>query len=166
MRQALIWIAALALAVGCAGPGGEEYATTGGGEEADAPAAKVEFKAPEPLALPEYKEPASEEDWTAKVNNKEREVLEVLNIINPVAAFITAGFEQHGEKFSDTLNEEWADTQVQLTAALTLYESCKKRRDEGAFDRKLFLDMEEVWQLLVKTGVAGVRTKSMIEAEL
>ena len=26
--------------------------------------------------------------------------------------------------------------------------------------------MEEVWQLLVKTGVAGVRTKSMVDAEV
>ena len=36
----------------------------------------------------------------------------------------------------------------------------------GAYDKKLFLDLEEVWQGLVKTGVAGVRTKSMVDAEL
>ncbi len=166
MKQALVWIAALALVVSCAGPGGEEYAAAGGAEEAAAPAAKVEFEAPEALALPEYKEPASEEDWASRLNNKDREIIEVLNVVNPVAAYITAGFEQHGEKFSDTLNEEWADTQVQLTAALTLYEDCKKRRGAGTLDKQLFLDMEEVWQLLVKTGVAGVRTKSMIESEL
>ena len=165
MKQTLVWIAALALLASCAGPGSEEPAA-GGGEPAAAPAAKVDFETPEALALPEYKEPASEEDWVSRVSNKEREVIEVLNVINPVAAFITAGFEQHGEKFSDTLNEEWADTQVQLTAALTLYEDCKKRRDAGTFDKQLFLDMEEVWQLLVKTGVAGVRTKSMVESEL
>ena len=27
-------------------------------------------------------------------------------------------------------------------------------------------NLEEVWQLLVKTGVAGVRTKSMVDSEL
>ena len=53
-----------------------------------------------------------------------------------------------------------------MTAATTLYEDCKKRRAEGAIDRQLFLDLEEVWQLLVKTGVAGVRTKSMVDSEL
>ena len=88
-----------------------------------------------------------------------------LNVINPVAAYITAGFDQYGDRFSDVLNEEWGDTQVQLTAALTLYESVKQRRDAGEFDKQLFLDMEEVWQLLVKTGVAGVRTKSMVDSE-
>jgi len=36
----------------------------------------------------------------------------------------------------------------------------------GNTDKQLFLDLEEVWQLLVKTGVAGVRTKSMVDAEL
>jgi len=90
----------------------------------------------------------------------------VLNVINPVAAYITAGFEQYGDRFSDTLQEEWGDTQAQLTAAPTLYESCKERRSAGQFDKQLFLDMEEVWQLLVKTGVAGVRTKSMIDSEV
>ncbi len=166
MKQAWVWIAALALLASCAAPGGEDYAAAGGAEEAAAPAAKVEFEAPAALALPDYQEPASAEDWASKVNNKEREITEVLNVINPVAAFITAGFEQHGDEFSDTLNEEWADTQVQLTAALTLYEDCKKRRGEGTIDKQLFLDMEEVWQLLVKTGVAGVRTQLMVESEL
>ena len=50
--------------------------------------------------------------------------------------------------------------------ATTLYDSCKERMAAGDYDKQLFLDLEEVWQLLVKTGVAGVRTKSMIDSEL
>jgi hypothetical protein len=125
----------------------------------------VEYTAPEPLAIPESKTPKSENDWETLVHNKEIEVLQVINIINPVAAYITAGFEQYGERIKDnTLNEEWEDTQAQLTSALKLYDSCKERKQAGNFDKKLFLDMENTWQLLVKTGVAGVRTKQMLDA--
>ena len=123
-------------------------------------------QAPEPLPVPDYITPSSDEDWKAKVNNKNIEVIQLINIINPVAAFITEGFKQYGTRFSAGLNEEWEDTQVQLTKALTLYESCTKRKENSAFDKKLFLDLEETWQLLVKTGVAGVRTKTMVEAEI
>ena len=77
-----------------------------------------------------------------------------------------AGFDQYGDRFSPTLHEEWEDTQAQLTAAMTLYDDCKKRREGGEIDKQLFLDMENVWQMLVKTGVAGVRAKSMVNSEL
>lgn len=128
---------------------------------------KVTYEAPAPLEEPAYIPPESEEDWKAKVNNKDIEVIQVINIINPVAAYITAGFEQYGERIKNmTVHEEWADTQEQLTKALGLYDSCKKRKEQGKFDKQLFLDMEGTWQLLVKTGVAGVRTKSMLDAEL
>lgn len=142
----------------------ETSPATGGGQTSGL---TVKFEAPEPMAQPTYITPSSEEDWKAKVNNKDIEIVQVINIINPVAAYITAGFEQYGQRIkSKTVHEEWTDTQVQLTKALELYESCKKRTEEGKFDKKLFLDMEGTWQLLVKTGVAGVRTKSMLDAEL
>ena len=152
-----------ALLIGCAG-GGEtgEYAQ-------EAPAAEqalINVEPPAPLEVPARKEVASDTDWEAKTHNKEVEVIEVINVINPVAAYITEGFNQYGDRFSPTLQEEWIDTQAQLTAAMTLYDSCKQRKAEGAYDKKLFLDLEEVWQLLVKTGVAGVRTKSMVDSEL
>ena len=130
------------------------------------PAALLTVDAPEPIPIPERQTVASDTDWAAKAHNKEIEVIEVINIINPVAAYITAGFEQYGTKFGDVVNEEWDDTQVQLTKALTLYEDCKGRKTAGAVDKQLFLDLEEVWQLLVKTGVAGVRTKQMVDGEL
>ena len=60
MKQATVFIAALMLLIGCAGPGGEEYAAAGGEAEA-APAAKVEFETPEALPLPEYKSDPTEE---------------------------------------------------------------------------------------------------------
>jgi len=127
---------------------------------------QLDVSPPEPLEVPELREAASDTDWEAKAHNKNREVIQVINIINPVAAYITKGFEEYGDRFSPTLNEEWTDTQNQLTAATTLYESCKERLAAGEYDKKLFLDLEEVWQLLVKTGVAGVRTKSMVDSEL
>jgi hypothetical protein len=139
-----------------------------GQQAADAPKSGIQLDVtpPEPVAVPEAKEVASDTDWEAKAHNKNIEVVQVMNIINPVAAYIVKGFEEYGDRFSPTLQEEWADTQVQLTAATTLYGDCQKRMEAGEYDKKLFLDLEEVWQLLVKTGVAGVRTKSMVDQEL
>ena len=152
-------MAALAFACAPAEQGGEAEETARGGVQ-------LEVAPPEPLEVPERREVSSDTDWEARAHNKNREVIEVINIINPVAAYITKGFEDYGERFSPTLNEEWADTQHQLTAATTLYDSCKERLAAGSYDKELFLDLEEVWQLLVKTGVAGVRTKTMVDAEL
>jgi hypothetical protein len=127
----------------------------------------VKFDEPDAMKVPEAKEVKSDTDWEAKVHNKDIEVIQVLNIINPVAVYLTAGFEQYGDKIKDeVVHEEWTDTQVQLTKALTLYETCKEKKAAGKFDKKLFLNMEETWQLLVKTGVAGVRTKQMFDMQL
>ena len=160
--RVLVTILCVAGLVGCSG-GGEATST----EPAATPErALIQVEAPAPLEVPAPVELSSDTDWEGKAHNKDIEIIEVLNVINPVAAYITAGFDQYGDRFSDVLNEEWGDTQVQLTAALTLYDSCKERRSAGTYDKQLFLDMEEVWQLLVKTGVAGVRTKTMIDAEV
>jgi len=152
-----------ALLIGCGG-GGEsgEYAQS----EPAAEQVLLVVEAPDPIEVPARKEVASDEDWEAKAHNKEIEVIEVINVINPVAAYITEGFKQYGDRFSPTLQEEWTDTQAQLTTALELYESCKQRMADGAYDKQLFLDLEQVWQSLVKTGVAGVRAKSMVDSEL
>lgn len=152
-------MAALAFACAPAEQGGEAEETAASGPQLD-------VTPPEPLEVPEPREVSSDTDWEARAHNKNREVIEVINIINPVAAYITKGFEEYGGKFSPTVNEEWEDTQHQLTAATTLYATCKERLAAGEYDKQLFLDLEEVWQLLVKTGVAGVRTKSMVDSEL
>lgn len=164
MNSKVLVVVALSFVVGCGGAGQE--VAEGPAEQVAGPAIKLQVEAPEPMAVPEYVEPESERDWAARINNKDKEIVEVLNIINPVAAYITVGFDQYGDQFSQTLHEEWVDTQAQLTSAMTLYEDCKSRIAEGVADKDLFLDMENVWQLLVKTGVAGVRTKSMVDAEL
>jgi len=162
MKKLIIVIFISAIALGCGGAG--EEATY----ESDAPPAAplFEVEAPPALDVPERKEVADDNDWEARAHNKNIEVLEVINIINPVAAYITEGFKQYGDSFSPTLHEEWEDTQAQLGQATTLYGSCNERMAAGEYDEALFLDLEEVWQLLVKTGVAGVRTKSMIDSEL
>jgi len=165
MKKLIPFIVALVYLCACGGGG--EMDTTPSTGEATGGGATVEYTAPDPTPVPEYMAAKSETDWEAKVNNKDIEVIQVINIINPVAAYLIAGFKQYGDKIKNpTLHEEWADTQVQLNKALGLYESCKKRKKEKSFDKKLFLDMEDTWQLLVKTGVAGVRTKSMLDAEL
>jgi len=166
MKQLLLTVVVLALVVGCGGAGEEAGEAPQAADQAAASGIQLEVKAPEPMAVPEYQTPSSGEDWPAIISNKNKEIVEILNIINPVAAYIVAGFEQYGDRFSPTLHEEWVDTQAQLTSAMTLYEECQGRIDSGEADKQLFLDMEAVWQLLVKTGVAGVRTKSMIDAEL
>ena len=161
MNKVTIALLALFLLFGCGGEAGEPS------EQAEEPqGVQLKVEAPEPLEEPQPKEVSSDTDWEAKAHNKEIEIIQVLNIINPIAAYITEGFKQYADRFSPTLREEWDDTQVQLTKALTLYESCKQRMASGEYDKQLFLDLEEVWQLLVKTGVAGVRTKSMVDAEL
>ncbi len=163
MKKIAILILVPGLLIGCGGASDETA------YEAAEPAAKVvllEVEAPPAIEVPERLEVASDDDWAARVHNKNIEVLEVVNIINPIAAYITVGFEQYGESFSPTLQEEWEDTQAQLGQAMTLYDSCKERMAAGEHNEELFLDLEEVWQLLVKTGVAGVRTKSMIDSEL
>ncbi len=164
MKRLLTVLCVAGLFFGCGGGGGDsaEYSAP-----ADTPErVLIQVEAPEPLEVPAPVEVASDTDWEAKSHNKDIEIIGVLNVINPIAAYITAGFEQYGDRFSETLQEEWADTQAQLTAALTLYESCKERRSSGQYDKQLFLDMEEVWQGLVKTGVAGVRTNQMVDSEV
>jgi hypothetical protein len=163
MYRMMILLFAAALLVGCGGGTGEP---AGSEPEAAAQRPLIQVEAPEPLSVPALVEVASDDDWKSRTHNKEVEIIQVLNVINPVAAYIVAGFDQYGSKFSETLHEEWGDTQKQLTAATTLYDDCKDRIAAGEFDKQLFLDMEEVWQLLVKTGVAGVRTKTMIDDEV
>jgi hypothetical protein len=162
MKKVAVMICISAFALGCGGAGEE------GTYEAEpvAETALLEVEAPPALEVPEPREVTADDDWEAKAHNKNIEVIGVINVINPVAAYIVEGFEQYGESFSPTLHEEWVDTQAQLTQATTLYDSCKQRMASGDFDKQLFLDLEEVWQLLVKTGVAGVRTKSMVDSEL
>ena len=149
------------LLLGCGGAADEAS------YEAEAPKVPLlEVQAPEAIPVPEAREVTADDDWEAKAHNKDIEIIGVLNIINPIAAYIVVGFEQYGDSFSPTLQEEWEDTQVQLTQATTLYATCNERMAAGDFNKQLFLDLEEVWQLLVKTGVAGVRTKSMVDGEL
>ncbi len=162
MKKLMIVIFVSAIALGCGGAGEEAS------YESDAPPAAplLEVEAPPALEVPEAREVTADDDWEARAHNKNIEVIGVINIINPVAAYIVEGFKQYGDSFSPTLHEEWEDTQVQLTQATTLYDSCNERMAAGEYDKKLFLDLEQVWQLLVKTGVAGVRTKSMVDSEL
>jgi hypothetical protein len=163
MKHLILLLVAPAFVLGCAGEPAE-YADTSSAPAA--PAIQLEVTEPEPLPVPEEMVPSSDQDWAARINNKNREVVQLINTINPVAAYVTAGFEQYGDKFSPTLQEEWTDTQHQLTQATTLYEDCQKRMEAGTVDKQLFLDLEGVWQLLVKTGVAGLRAQSMVDAEL
>ncbi len=163
MKKLMLLVLASGLMLGCGGATDEAMYEA---EEPSTEAVLLEFEAPAAIEVPEPREVASEDDWEARAHNKNIEVLGVINIINPIAAYITAGFDQYGDSFSPTLQEEWEDTQVQLTQATTLYESCNERMAAGEYDKQLFLDLEQVWQSLVKTGVAGVRTKSMVDSEL
>ena len=163
MKKLVLIIFVSAFVYGCGGAA-EEAAY-----EAEAPSVEtvlLEVEAPPAIEVPELREVAGEDDWEARCHNKNIEIIGVLNIINPIATYIVVGFEQYGDSFSDVLHEEWEDTQAQLGMATTLYDSCKERMAAGEYDRQLFLDLEETWQILVKTGVAGVRTKSMLDSEL
>lgn len=164
MKKLIPSLILLLFVFGC---GGGEESAPADTSEGERTGVTVEYTAPEPMAVPEAMTPKSDNDWEARVHNKEIEVIQVLNILNPIAAYITAGFEQFGSRIKNqTVHEEWADTQAQLTQALTLYDSCKERKKAGKYNKKLFLDLENAWQLLVKTGVAGVRTKQMLDDEL
>ncbi len=162
MHRLIVLIAIAALMAGCSGGGSDTQQQVAESK----PAIKLNVTAPDPIPVPEAKTVSSDTDWEVIVHNKEIEIIQVLNILNPVAAYLTEGFKQYGSRFSPTLNEEWVDTQAQLTQALDLYSDCKNRKKEGKYDKQLFLDLEGAWQLLVKTGVAGMRAKSMMDAEL
>ncbi|MCP4704455.1 MAG: hypothetical protein GY865_07580 [candidate division Zixibacteria bacterium] len=131
-----------------------------------APGLVVKAESPAPMDAPVYIEPKSDTDWEARVSNKNAEIIGVLNIINPVASYIIAAFEQYADKLGEVTHEEWEDTGAQLGRANAIYDDCKKRMAAKKFDKKLFLDLEEAWQVYVKVGVAGVRTKSMIDNDL
>ncbi len=164
MKRVILLLCACMIMYGC---GGDQDTSPAEQPEGNTGGAVVEYTAPEPIPVPERKTPSSDTDWEAKVHNKNAEVIEILNILNPVAAYIKAGIEQYGERIKDRIVfDDWEDTQAQLKMALDLYESCKKRMEAGAYDKKLFLDLENTWQLLVKTGVAGVRPKTMLDAQL
>jgi hypothetical protein len=165
MRHILYSVAvllALTLVMGCA----QQESSSDAEQAAAVAASKVTYETPAALDVPATMVPADENDWAAKVNNKNAEIIGVLNILNPVAAYLTAAFEQYGTKFSQTTNEEWTDTVAQLTAANTIYGECKESMDQGKADKDLFLKLEEAWQIYVKVGVAGIRTKSMVDSEL
>jgi hypothetical protein len=163
MKKLALLVLIPGLLLGCGGSADEaSYETEASGPEP----VLLEVEAPPALDVPEPREVTADDDWEARAHNKNIEVVQIMNIINPVAAYITEGFNLYGDSFSPTLHEEWEDTQVQLTQATTLYGSCNERMAAGDFNKKLFLDFEEVWQLLVKTGVAGLRTKSMVDSEL
>jgi len=162
MHRLLVILILTALLVGCTGEGSDSEQQTAESK----PAIKLNVTAPDPIPVPEVKAVSSDTDWEAKVHNKEIEVIQVINILNPVAAYLTEGFKQYGNRFSPTLQEEWLDTQDQLTQALGIYGDCKNRKDAGKFNKQLFLDLEGSWQMLVKTGVAGLRAKSMMDDEL
>ncbi len=49
--------------------------------------AKVVYNEPEPQEVPEPKTPSSDEDWEAKVHNKNIEIIQVFNIINAIYNF-------------------------------------------------------------------------------
>jgi len=73
MRRLLIGILTITLVAGC---GGTDSAPAGE-PEAEAPLLTVE--APEALAVPEPMEVSSEEDWGARVHNKDIEIIGLLN---------------------------------------------------------------------------------------
>lgn len=109
---------------------------------------------------------AQGEDWKAKCEAKVKEIEGVVEIITPVKDFLVEKFTENPKGFSDITTEEWLDTQVQLGAATKVYGKANARMDAGKFDKLTFLKLEETWQLFVKTGVAGLRAKGMVEAEL
>ncbi len=154
-----IALAATMLLVGC-------MAGDTGGEAAAPREIKLDYVHSDPMPVPEAKVVASEEDWEAKVHNKHVEIIQVVNILVPVKEYLIAAFEKYGTEFSETLNEDWLDTVHHLTKATEIWTDGQARMEAGAYDKKLFLDMEEAWQILVKTGVAGIRTKQMADAEM
>ena len=87
-----------AFLMACGGPADE-----GGQQAAEAPRSGIQLDVTPPAALevPERKEVSSDTDWEAKAHDENIEVIQVINIINPVAAYIVEDFEQYGDRFSE-----------------------------------------------------------------
>lgn len=103
-------------------------------------------------------------DWKVRCETKVGEIKGVIEILNPVVAFLTDAFKQH--KFTETTTEEWADALAQFTLATKAHDKAQEWMQAGQFDKRTFLKLEEAWQYYVKTGVAGLRAKGMVENEL
>ena len=88
MRNLIVLLLVFGLLIGCGERTGEP------GEQAPQVAAKaplIKVTPPEPLDVPEPVTLKSDTDWQGKAHNKEIEVISLINILNPVAAYITEG---------------------------------------------------------------------------
>ena len=107
---------------------------------------------------------AQDVDWKFKCERKVAEVESIIGILNPVVEYLTVAFDNN--TFTETTTEEWADAVHQFTQANKKYNSAKEWMEEETYDKKTFLKLEEAWQYYVKTGVAGIRAKGMVDSEL
>ncbi len=103
-------------------------------------------------------------DWNARCDAKVAEIEGVIEILGPVVTYLTEAFEKN--TFTETTTEEWGDAVTQFTLANKYYDQAKGWMKDGKFNKRTYLKLEESWQYYVKTGVAGLRTKSMVDAEL
>lgn len=103
-------------------------------------------------------------DWEARCDAKIVEIEAVIEILGPVVTYLTEAFEKN--TFTETTTEEWGDAVTQFTYANKYYDLAKSWMKEGKYNKLTFLKLEEAWQYYVKTGVAGLRTKSMVDHEL
>jgi uncharacterized protein YcfL len=79
MKKIALFILVSALLIGCGGSSDETVYEV---EESTAEAVLLEVEAPPAIEVPERLEVASDDDWAARVHNKNIEVLEIINIIN------------------------------------------------------------------------------------
>jgi hypothetical protein len=107
---------------------------------------------------------AQDVDWKVKCEGKVAEIEEIIGILNPVVEYLTEAFDKN--TFTEITSEEWADAVVQFTHANGNYDKAKAWMVEETYNKKTFLKLEEAWQYYVKTGVAGIRAKGMVDSEL
>lgn len=103
-------------------------------------------------------------DWNARCDAKVAEIEALIGILGPVVTYLTEAFEKN--TFTETTSEEWGDAVTQFTYANKYYDLAKGWMKDGKYNKRTYLKLEESWQYYVKTGVAGLRAKSMVDHEL
>lgn len=109
---------------------------------------------------------AQETNWEKRITEKQAAVDSLRETLKPIVSELSNAFEKHGEELSVYTTEEWKDAQHWYSLANSKYEEVKKRLKPENYNQTLYLELEEVWQLYVKAGSAGVRTKFMVDREL
>ncbi len=94
-------------------------------------------------------------DWKTKAEAKHKTAIETKGVIESVFAEVTKGPK------NKMIEGEIKDAVYWKVKADTLLVKCEKKMEKSEYTKKLVYDLDNVWQMYVKTATVGLRIKSM-----